>query len=140
MNYISREKFLAQPVEVQNSMKEWYKEYFKDGNDFSLINYNSVDTCYHTLVALNEDFNIDECTPLFTEEDLRKFIEYKTNSTIMEININYHGKKCKYSYTMNIWKSAGEEMFFDYTPIVVEADDMLQMYWKIACRVCLQKI
>ena len=60
MNYISREKFLAQPMEVQNSMKEWYKEYFKDGNDFSLINYNSVDTCYHTLVALNEDFNIDE--------------------------------------------------------------------------------
>ena len=30
MNYISREKFLAQPVEVQNSMKEWYKEYFKE--------------------------------------------------------------------------------------------------------------
>ena len=36
MNYISREKFLAQPMEVQNSMKEWYKEYFKDGNDFAL--------------------------------------------------------------------------------------------------------
>lgn len=33
MNYISREKFLAQPMEVQNSMKEWYKKYFKDGND-----------------------------------------------------------------------------------------------------------
>ena len=42
----------------------------------------------------------------------------------MEININYRGKKCKYCYTMNIWKSAGEEMFFDYTPITVEADDI----------------
>ena len=72
MNYISREKFLAQPMEVQNSMKEWYKEYFKNGNDFALINYNSVDTCYHTLVALNENFNIDEFINRDTEEALLK--------------------------------------------------------------------
>lgn len=76
MDFISAEEFLKQPKEVQKALLEWYKPQIGD---------LAIDNCFEIGVvksekdikALNKYKGCENIIPLFTESQLRKFIQDK---------------------------------------------------------------
>ncbi len=118
MEFINPEEFKNQPKEIQKVFMEWWQP-----QQFDLYLFDK-----HFLQIVkkyDEDFILPykgndvweekiHCIPLFTEGQLRKFIEDKTNKII---NIEHF--------------SRGYEII-DYSEL---GNDLLQAYWKVACEI-----
>lgn len=126
MEYISAKEFLKQPKEVQAVFKEWFIEQFEKSNDFDLFNYNSEDLCYKNILDRNCNFNVEDCIPLLTEGQIRKFIEDKTGC---KIEIVWDGLDHDI-YLVD--KITGYLTIKDYINL---GEDVLQAYWKVAIEI-----
>ena len=132
MEFISVEEFLKQPHKVQKVLQEWFIEKFETSNEFDLFNYNGEDLCYKNILDRNCNFDVEDCIPLLTEGQLRKFIEDNTEGKLEFYPDVYHGERY---YTIMIRDSGcgGDDPEFE-----VDADDVLQAYWKVAIQIAEQ--
>ncbi|MDU3581140.1 MAG: hypothetical protein E7F68_06335 [Clostridium butyricum] len=132
MEFISVEEFLKQPHKVQKVLQEWFIEKFETSNEFDLFNYNGEDLCYKNILDRNCNFDVEDCIPLLTEGQLRKFIEDNTEGKVEFYPDVYHGERY---YTIMIRDSGcgGDDPEFE-----VDADDVLQAYWKVAIQIAEQ--
>lgn len=136
MEFITVEQFQEQPVEIQKVFLDWWKcdygdlYYYNEDpleyKDFEII--NSSLEC-----DLNGDFDYFKsigAIPIFTENQLRRFIEEKTGCKTDTTFFLYDG------YTIEISKIYEEEGYcisqkaFEYL-----GEDLLQAYWKVACMI-----
>lgn len=125
MEFISPEKFLLQPKEIREVFLDWWKPTIGD-----LYSYKEIDLhdrirckCIRSeghLINLNVINAKDRLIPLFTEGQLRSFIEEQTESFI-EVR-QYDGKKYLYLYS----EILGE--------CEQEFQDLLGGYWQMAVR------
>lgn len=131
MEFITVEQFQEQPLKVQKMLMDWWKcdygdLYYYNENpleykDFEIINSNLE-------CDLNGDFDYFKSIgviPIFTEGQLRKFIEDKLD---MKIQCEIHPLTLDYIILVKnnsgnkVWMHTGKE-------------DLLQAYWKVACMI-----
>ena len=146
MEFISAEEFSKQPVEVQKFFIDWWKPSFMD-----LLFHKNSNYTY----LLNEDFikygsiNKQELInigliPLFTEGQLRKFIEdntgckvrlepYQTSIGVKEIQINLVRGTC---LSIGVSKPYYEERVYKcFSGLNTNA---IKAYWKVAVKIASQ--
>lgn len=131
MEFITVEQFQEQPLKVQKMLMDWWKcdygdlYYYNEDplkyKDFEIINSNLE-------CDLNGDFDYFKSIgviPIFTEGQLRKFIEDKLD---MKIQCEIHPLTLDYIILVKnnsgnkVWMHTGKE-------------DLLQAYWKVACMI-----
>lgn len=130
MEFITVEQFKEQPKEVQKVFLDWWKPSVGDIFIFNTDEYDNSDSNIGVLGSIKQ-INITRRSkgkyriPLFTEGQLRKFIEDKTNiDTILGIS------DCK-EYVIALIKNDDEL----YEMIDTKETNSLQAYWKVACMV-----
>ncbi len=144
MEFISSEEFLRQPKEVQEVFLEWWKPSIGDIflsktiiEDADIENgINSPIYEKHIHLITEKDIKkygleffpngIDALvTPLFTEGQLRKFIEDKTNGKVE----SYYAWDY-YTIAIRDTGCGGDDPQCD-----TEETNLLQAYWKVACEI-----
>lgn len=126
MEFITVEQFQEQPLKVQKTFLDWWKcdygdlYYYNEDpleyKDFEIINSNLE-------CDLNGDFDYFKSIgviPIFTEGQLRKFIEDKKGK-IVEVNLYCGGYSIVTAYRKCEIDNLGK--------------DLLQAYWKVACMI-----
>lgn len=133
MEFITVEQFKEQSKEIQKIFLDWWECDYGDLYYYNEdpLEYKDVEIIDNNLECdLNGDFEYFKSIgpiPLFTEGQLRKFIEDKTESKI-SISPSVEGK-----YWIGYDKYAENEDG-DLTRLVY-TDDVLSGLWKIACSV-----
>jgi hypothetical protein len=140
MEFISADKILKQPKEVQEVFMEWWKPsvgdlIFKRATGFMTFVRDSNEN----VVLLNGySYRIkgfkDTYIPLFTEGQLRKFIEDKTDNT-MDLKLNVWKYENKNVTRIDIQynhfnKNFGFKIY----------GNTLQAYWKAACEIAKESV
>ncbi len=129
MEFITVEQFKEQSKEVQKVFLDWWK--CEPFNIYAWCwnlkdNKWSIESCCNQIQAdtINKGKTIGDIIPLFTEGQLRKFIEDKTGG---KVDSSFGGK----TYTVYSNKDFGLiiKMYEDID------SDLLQAYWKVACMV-----
>lgn len=132
MEFIKVEEFLKQPVEVQKVFLDWWK---KNATEFDLLGYIGESKAYqNSFPSLIRNVAVDcfelnvEIIPLFTEGQLRQFIEDKVNCKIFYI---YNSDK-----TITVYKGyfLGGEYNAENIGYYNEPT-LLQDYWEVALNV-----
>ncbi|WP_394883726.1 hypothetical protein [Clostridium tertium] len=130
MEFITVEQFKEQPVGVQKVFLDWWK--CEPFNIYAWCwnlkdNKWSIESCCNQIQAdtINKGKTIGDIIPLFTEGQLRKFIEDKTNGKVE----SYYAWD---NYTIAIRNTGcgGDDPQCD-----TEETNLLQAYWKLACMV-----
>lgn len=117
MEFITVDQFEEQSKEVQKVFLDWWKP--------SVGDIFGSDILISRRVITSDRFDKEEYIPLFTEGQLRRFIEDKTNTdTILGIS------DCK-EYVIALIKNDDEL----YEMIDTKETNLLQAYWKVACMV-----
>ena len=130
MEFISAEDFLNQDEKVQVVLLNWWKpssgDLFQYRKLFNVVDYCSGTTIqpfYNSCAVFKKD-----CIPLFTEGQLRKFIEDKT--AMGTVNVDYfEGYRIKINISINqskYYKDLG--------------NDLLQAYWNVAVEIAKEQI
>lgn len=130
MEFISSEDFLKQDEKVQVVFLNWWKpssgDLFQYRKLFNVVDYCSGTTIqpfYNSYAVFKKD-----CIPLFTEGQLRKFIEDKT--AMGTVNVDYfEGYRIKINISINqskYYKDLG--------------NDLLHAYWKVAIEVAKESL
>lgn len=131
MKFIKESEFRRLNVKAQAVFLDWWKceygdLYFHDTRGVSFINEKLEN-------AINGDFDYFKTLgviPLFTEGQLREFIEEKTNG-ILELT-HYINKGVVRGII--IWKSASKSSFGDIILSKnIEKVDIINLYWDVAC-------
>jgi len=135
MEFIKAEEFLKQPVEVQKVFIDWWKPSIGE------MMYSTGITSGECIYI--EDYKESGCEifrlkskgkalasknifiPLFTEGQLRQFIEDKTSSII---DVEHHWKE--YGYSIYLYQC--EDLIDSFNGL---EDDLLQAYWKVAIEI-----
>lgn len=133
MEFITVEQFKEQPVEVQKMFLDWWKPRIGDIFIFNTDEYDNSDSNIGVLGSIKQ-INITRRSkgkyriPLFTEGQLRKFIEDKTGG---KVDASFNGE----TYTVYSNEDFGLiiKMYEDID------DDLLQAYWKVACMVAKEE-
>ena len=134
MEYISAEEFLKQSKEVQKVLIDWYKpsEFDlycfrnKKEDNFKVHRVTEVDIEDNPYFLENQLwFSKEKIIPLFTEEQLRKFIEDKTNS-IIDIQHEVEEGYCFY-----LFRKSTDILIQKYEENL--GHNLLKAYWKVAC-------
>lgn len=120
MEFITVDQFIKQPKEVQKVFLDWWQP--------SIGDLFSSDVLIGMGVITSSKFNKDGYIPLLTEGQIRKFIEEKTDSKI-ETVIGNRG----YCFVFRLKNSRWEK-----DRISIVTDDLLQAYWKVACKIALE--
>ncbi len=149
MEFISAEEFRKQPVEVQKYFIDWFLEnksvtdlvqvelhpvaeikLYSEGFQDSKLQFEYKKEYQFKGKKINGKYEI---TPLLTEGQLRKFIEDNTGGKVEFYPDVYHGERY---YTIMIRDSGcgGDDPEFE-----VDADDVLQAYWKVAIQIAEQE-
>lgn len=137
MDYITSEQFLQQPEKVQKAFMDWWKPERLDLVAWDVKGFKRIYVVnkYHenskSILPLGSPDiwnDMSQCIPLFTESQLRKFIEDKTGG-IDEI-IHYRGVN---EYSIKVANYKDDE----YDNVIFEdlKGDLLQAYWKAACKI-----
>ncbi|MDU3526431.1 hypothetical protein [Clostridium sp.] len=132
MEFITVEQFKEQSKEVQEVFLDWWKP----SNGYIYLdvykNNNVIECCHHIKFMNNEDvehMKVDnDAIPLFTEGQLRRFIEDKTGH---KVDCCFYGEK----YDINTCEDDGLYIK-KYEDI---DDDLLQAYWKVACMIAKEE-
>jgi len=141
MEFISVEKFLKQPKEVQEVFWEWWNPSIGDLFNVNMIVvpqdiYNGIPhDIYENFLLVVDDrgnnsnfvkFGIDgEVIPLLTEGHLRKFI----NKYGYEIEIDELNGKFEFA----CWQQ-GRKYY------VNGGEDLLKVYWGVACEIAKESV
>ncbi|WP_346961606.1 hypothetical protein, partial [Clostridium sp.] len=133
MEFISAKEFSNQPKEVQEVFMEWWQPSIGDlFCDVNAYNNTFLDCIYNN--NKNEVIESDKkhgyYIPLFTEGQLRKFIENKMCGRIETIDYLSDGYDFYYYDEYNNQYCIGEEL----------GDDLLQAYWKVALEVAKESV
>lgn len=127
MEFITVEQFKEQPVEVQKVFLDWWETNL---SEVDLIGYigksEAYKECFPSLVrnVAVKCFEMGiEIIPLFTEGQLRKFIEDKLNIKVQSM---FDLFSSEYALLIN---AKGNML------VRTGTDDLLQAYWKVACMV-----
>lgn len=132
MEFITVEQFREQPMEIQKVFLDWWK---CDYGDLYYYNEYPYENCNISIIDnnlecdLNGDFKYFKsigAIPLFTEGQLRKFIEDKTEGKI-EVYIDCLFND--YAIYLNS-KIDGKE---DFGGIDILGENLFRAYWKVAC-------
>lgn len=131
MEFITVEQFQEQPLKVQKMLMDWWKcdygdLYYYNENpleykDFEIINSNLE-------CDLNGDFDYFKSIgviPIFTEGQLRKFIEDK-----LEMKIQCEIHPLTLDYIILVKNNSGNKVWMH-----TGKEDLLQAYWKVACMI-----
>ncbi|MEY8763394.1 MULTISPECIES: hypothetical protein [Clostridium] len=137
MEYIKLEDFLKQPKKVQGVFIKWWKRN-PEGTD--LIGYIGDIPLYKKSspwVAKNVALDClplgEETIPLFTEGQLRKFIEDKTGFSTIVFPFWNDADTMSYAVKFKDMKNGGKlinDPIYD-----VQTNSMLEAYWIIACKI-----
>lgn len=130
MEFISAEDFLKQDEKVQVVFLNWWEpssgDLFQYRKLFNVVDYCSGTTIqpfYNSYAVFKKDY-----IPLFTEGQLRKFIEDKT--AMGTVNVDYfEGYRIKINISINqskYYKDLG--------------NDLLQAYWNVAVEIAKEQI
>jgi len=134
MEFISAMEFLKQREEVQVVFLDWFNENL---SYYDLVQSGIEKMLYRDYLRRIE-INSDSY-PLFTEGQLRKFIEDKKG--LLDIEVQGNGKMFLYQYSINCFKSSDEGLFCgDSTHFEIESDNPLQAYWKVACEIAKESV
>jgi hypothetical protein len=133
MEFITVEQFKEQPVEVQKVFLNWWKcETF---NIYAWCwnlkdNKWSIESCCNQIQAdtINKGKTIGDIIPLFTEGQLRKFIEDNTRYKIESI---------LYRNGYDIYLCEDDGCYIKEYESVDK--DLFQAYWKVACMVAKEE-
>jgi hypothetical protein len=127
MEFISAEEFLKQDIDTQIAFMEWWIP--KVGDLFYTNEYGMevfLDKSENGILGTKEFYTSEKVIPLLTEGQLRKFIEDKTESRIVEI-IYYEG--------------TGYDVALEYRQIYENlGTHLLQAYWKVALEIAKEKV
>lgn len=134
MEFISAKEFSNQPKEVQEVLMEWWKPqqydlYLYDNKTLEITLRSDDDL----ILPIRSNSVWDEkarCIPLFTEGQLRKFIEDKMCGRIETIDYLSDGYDFYYYDEYNNQYCIGEEL----------GDGLLQAYWKVACEIAKESV
>lgn len=128
MEFIKTEWFKEQPVYVQKVFIDWWKPQefdiyaYKEDLKPRRVTETDIEDVYN-----NELYNVKSrfAVPLFTEGQLRRFIEEKT----LGINaIQFKGNKI----TISIYDNSKPLCFKEYK---ILGSNLLQAYWEVACKI-----
>lgn len=139
MEFITVEQFKEQPKEVQEVFLDWYNF---DKYDLFYLKWEGAEKKWgateeivsgatlnrHLKHLKRANSNIINTIPLFTEGQLRRFIEDKTGH---KVDCCFYGEK----YDINTCEDDGLYIK-KYEDI---DDDLLQAYWKVACMVAKEE-
>ena len=129
MEFISAEQFLSQPKEVQKVFLAWWNHDIGDLflNKFNYRSNPRMISCLSENDIMSDSmwFSKEECIPLLTEGQLRRFIEYKTESKIWKIEF----KRFPCGYSLEL---ADEEKYKKFNTL---HQNILDCLWEIACKI-----
>lgn len=142
MEFITVEQFKEQSKEVQKVFLDWWKSNI---SEVDLIGYigksKAYEECFPSLVRnINiKCFEIGiEIAPLFTEGQLRKFIEDKSNGIVKLIQWHIEDSQIsKRGYAIDILRKNEYHVTYHYKDL---GEDLLQAYWKVACMIAKEEV
>ena len=125
MEFITVEQFQEQPLEVQKVFIDWWQPEIGDIFQFATVDFDNDDSTIGVIsgkkqIKIAEWGKGEYRIPLFTEGQLRKFIEYKKGK-IVEVNLYCGGYSIVTAYRKCEINNLGK--------------DLLQAYWKVACMI-----
>ena len=139
MDFITAEQFRCQTEEVKNIFLKWWKPSIGDLFEDS-VSFDIVSLCYgNRIYPFRKSFVFKklDCIPLFTEGQLRRFIENKCNC-LLDVKVENLHDNCN-EYTVTGWEIKELEWGKEFGRILFEyhmaTEDLLQLYWEIACSV-----
>lgn len=133
MEFITVEQFKEQPKEVQKVFLDWWKPSVGDIFQFETVVFDNNDSTIGVIgskrqIKIAEDGKGKYRMPLFTEGQLRKFIEDKLN---IKAQFSIHFLTLDYVMITDdsdkMWIHTG-------------TDDLLQAYWKVACMIAKEEV
>lgn len=139
MEFITVEQFQEQPLEVQKVFIDWWQPNIGDIFDW-IKPKGEVNNDLRKMECCNSE-NIVEITkcfkgieegnriPLFTEGQLRKFIEDKTSCRNIELTINAESEEYDLFCFKEVWSWCEDR---EYNEL---GTNVLQAYWKVACMI-----
>lgn len=136
MEFITVEQFQKQPKEVQKVFLDWWQPQefdiyaYKEDLKPRRVTEMDIEDVYN-----NEVYNVKSgfAIPLFTEGQLREFIEDKTGCKLDVTFFLWEG------YTVEISKKYEEEGYcVSQKAFENLGEDLLQAYWKVTCEVAEQ--
>lgn len=135
MEFITVDQFEEQSKEVQKVFLDWWK--CEPFNIYAWCwnlkdNKWSIESCCNQIQAdtINKGKTIGDIIPLFTEGQLRKFIEDKTNGKVE----SYYAWDY-YTIAIRNTGCGGDDPQCD-----TEETNLLQAYWKLACMVAKEEV
>lgn len=144
MEYISAKEFLKQPVEVQKVFIDWWAPsegdliYYTLAEDL-FMNETDNSICISTI---NEEGYLylksickEDCIPLLTEGQLRKFIEDKTGGKVI-LTYNLLNNILIKVIKENDIHNNNLETICRYP--IDSKSNVLNAYWKVACEIAKQ--
>ena len=135
MQYISEEEFRKQPIEVQKVFIDWWRPSMGDLYTYSYEEDSASINCCNSKTQIEQTnrwkgLEIGQRTPLFTEGQLREFIEKKTNC---KINVAY--EDAEIIIRLDDLKS------YEFKRIFNNLDnDLLQALWQVALKIAKENI
>ena len=131
MEFITVEQFLEKPKEIQKIFLEWWNPSVGDLYTYAIVNdqdYSELHCVTSINVARLTSKNKGGRVPLFTEGQLRKFIEDKTEFPIEKIEL-INGQYDIYTRYKAIDNYSDIRLFSEL------GRSVLQAYWKVACMI-----
>lgn len=130
MEFITVEQFQEQPEEVQKVFLDWWQPEIGDIFQFATVDFDNDDSTIGVIsgkkqIKIAEWGKGEYRIPLFTEGQLRKFIE-NMRGKIVEINLFCGGYSIVTAYRKCEFGNLGK--------------DLLQAYWKVACKIANEEI
>lgn len=135
MEYISAEEFLKQPEKVQKVFLEWW-EINKNGYDLCKLDIPYFNPPTYRIDILKNIVSLGVITPLFTEGQLRQFIEGKTKCKIDVEWYNSDNLKGCNGYTISFWDKLFNEIY-RYEDL---GKDLLKALWQVACKIASEEV
>lgn len=138
MDYIKVEQFLSQTKDVQEIFLKWWNPSI--GDLYTYVTKNNQDyselCCVTSInVARLTEKNKGERIPLFTEGQLRKFIEEKTGGIVKVIQWHIEDSTLyKKGYSIDILSRDKYSVTYSYGNL---GKDLLKAYWQIACSLAI---
>lgn len=130
MDFITAEQFLEQSEKVQKVFLDWWKPtkgdlfYTLDRKyDFKI---NRIEAIFDNSTLVDVQENKGYYKPLFTETQLRHFIEEKTHAVIQVDYCPIGG------YTIYLSNKNEMEIWKCFNNL---GDDLLQAYWQVTCKI-----
>lgn len=149
MEFITVEQFKEQSKEVQKVFLDWYNF---DKYDLFYLKWEGAEKKWgateeivsgatlnrHLKHLKRANSNIINTIPLFTEGQLRKFIEDKSNGIVKLIQWHIEDSQIsKRGYAIDILRKNEYHVTYHYKDL---GEDLLQAYWKVACMIAKEEL